>query len=280
MKNDFREFYDEDYIMHSMSDDELMHGGEWKNKAHRYINKIKTAFGWKYVYPEDVNTAYQMEQRKASKGLTKVANRKALKAKISQAKYDLGAAVSKLTGKNKKFDQRVVNPRQAEYTKNQKQKNAMLGDSRYKSRNAMAGESRYTPSPEALKKRQFANAKANQMYYDKTAQRHAKKEATKRAATQRHASIAGQKYYDKGSSAYRMENLNNAAKAHANALKATKERNERQLRAANANKQYYDQGYIKAKSLEKNKERNSRRLSKKRKNPATVIRNASSKKRG
>lgn len=61
MKNDFREFYDEDYILHStmtnLSEDELMHG-EWLNKFRKYVDKIKTATGkWRYIYPEDLKKA-------------------------------------------------------------------------------------------------------------------------------------------------------------------------------------------------------------------------------
>jgi len=52
MKNDFREFYDENYIMHkaidNLNEDELMHFN-----AHKYIDKIKDKFGkWRYIYNE------------------------------------------------------------------------------------------------------------------------------------------------------------------------------------------------------------------------------------
>lgn len=80
MKNDFREFYDEDYIIHSSmenaDEEELMHG-EWLNKFRRYVDKVKTASGkWRYIYPEDLKR---------------------------DASYAVRNAVSKVTGKNKTF---------------------------------------------------------------------------------------------------------------------------------------------------------------------------------
>lgn len=213
MKNDFREFYDEDYILHSMTEEEyLMHASGW---GHKFLEKIRTASGKiRYIYEKpknamindpryvgkpvpNMNAIYQQEQKKASKGLKKYNTRRSIERKINQAKYDLGAAVSKITGKNKKFDQTAA-VRAAEYEKKQKNKNAMGGDSRYKSKNAMAGDSRYagqtrnamggdsryTPSAKAIRERQLKNAKANQMYYDKGAQAKAKAAAAKKREDQ------------------------------------------------------------------------------------------------
>jgi hypothetical protein len=55
MKNDFREFYDEDYIMHSYlsytSGTKFRHGGGRKWQKHKYLYIDKNG---NYVYPEDI----------------------------------------------------------------------------------------------------------------------------------------------------------------------------------------------------------------------------------
>ena len=78
MKNDFREFYDKNYIAHNMTNetDELTHA-DWASNLRKYVDKVRTKSGkWKYIYPED------------------------LKRDIS---YSVRNAVSKVTGKNKTF---------------------------------------------------------------------------------------------------------------------------------------------------------------------------------
>lgn len=263
MKNDFREFYDEDYIMHSMTEEEyLMHASGWGKK---FIDKIRTKFGkWRYIYPEDLKTLGNAAKDAAGKA------KQQLKWAGENAAQRTKEAVDYLKS-NKKF---------AKTASKRKTENRVRRTSGLPNYERIQRQARTGLAESQRRDRQLNAAKANQMYYDKTAQRHAKKAETMRRATQLHAANANKKYYDKGSSDYRNEVLTNKAKAHASALKAAQERRERQLRAANANKQYYDQSYVKAKSLEKNKERNSRRLSKKRKNPVTVLRNVSSKKRG
>ena len=71
MKNDFREFYDEDYILHTAvegSEDEYI-THSLRSTIHKYIDKFKNRLGkWVYVYPEDKNNmavTYEQEQRKA-----------------------------------------------------------------------------------------------------------------------------------------------------------------------------------------------------------------------
>ena len=57
MKNDFREFYDEDYILHTAvdnTDDEYIAHGKLLNAIHKYIDKFKNRKGkWVYVYPDN-----------------------------------------------------------------------------------------------------------------------------------------------------------------------------------------------------------------------------------
>lgn len=84
MKNDFREFYDKNYILHSMSEEEYIAHGEWSNNIRKYVDKVRTRSGkWKYIYPED------------------------LKKKAENVKRDISYAVrntaSKISGKNKTF---------------------------------------------------------------------------------------------------------------------------------------------------------------------------------
>ena len=91
MKNDFREFYDENYILHSamsnLSEEELMHG-EWLNKFRRYVDKVKTASGkWRYIYPEDLKKAGEK-----------------IKRDVSYAARNLR---SKVTGQNKTFNEKT-----------------------------------------------------------------------------------------------------------------------------------------------------------------------------
>ena len=91
MKNDFRDFYDEAYIMHkayeNSTEEELMHG-EWLNKFRKYIDKIKTASGkWRYIYPEDLK----------EKAKDKV---KSIKR---DADYTYRNLRSKITGENRMF---------------------------------------------------------------------------------------------------------------------------------------------------------------------------------
>ena len=223
MKNDFREFYDEDYIMHSMTEEELMHG-EWANKFTRFVDKVRTKSGkWRYIYPED---------------LKKAANN--LKRDVSYAARNVK---SKITGKNERFKDTSIGTlgRDAHLENINgrptliKTKKTIPGAYAEENKKASSGMKVYN-----RRKQQLSAAKANQMYYDQTAQRHAKKEATKRASMQRHASIAGQKYYDKGSSAYKSEIANNKMRSAVNEAKAIRERRERQTKAYNANRKYYD----------------------------------------
>ena len=89
MKNDFREFYDEDYIRHSMSEEEYIAHGEWANNIRKYIDKVRTRSGkWKYIYPEDLKK--------------KAAN---LKRDVSYAARNLK---SKITRTNKTFNKKVA----------------------------------------------------------------------------------------------------------------------------------------------------------------------------
>lgn len=84
MKNDFREFYDKDYILHSMSEEEYIAHGEWANNIRKYIDKVRTRSGkWKYIYPEDLKKKAENVKRDVS--------------------YKVRNAVSKVTGKNRKF---------------------------------------------------------------------------------------------------------------------------------------------------------------------------------
>lgn len=92
MKNDFREFYDESYILHSISSDEgyIEHG--LLQKAHKYIKKIKDKYGeWRYIYDlkkkmrkeagnAGENVAYQMIVDNGSQALAdKIAKSKGQK---------------------------------------------------------------------------------------------------------------------------------------------------------------------------------------------------------
>lgn len=100
MKNDFREFYDKDYILHSMSEEEYIAHGEWANNLRKYIDKVRTRSGkWKYIYPED--------KQKPD-----------LKTRVKQTMYNAGAAVSKLTGQNSKFKKTMQNRAKEEYAAN------------------------------------------------------------------------------------------------------------------------------------------------------------------
>lgn len=206
MKNDFREFYDEDYILHSAmegssEDDYLVHG-KLLNAIHKYIKKWKNRHGnWVYQYPEQ----------------------------------NVGKTVRRILGENKAIDEyNNRQAREADYNYENKKSgvglfkrrnsNAMAGDSRYKapSNNAMAGDSRYkgkhinvnnmphndprykaNPSNvyaqqqkkgnagtakynerKEREKRQLAAAKANKMYYDKGTQAKAKAKAAKKREDQ------------------------------------------------------------------------------------------------
>lgn len=212
MKNDFREFYDEDYILHNMVDEEyLEHANGW---GHKFIDKIRTKFGkWRYVYPEDVNTVYQQEQHKSSAGLVKAAKKKAFQTKVNQAKYDLGAAVSKITGKNKKFKENVVIPQKGEgiykkrnfvnyanenkkagagmnaYNKKQTAARSSL-DAAYafRSRNGGTGQSDYSivmNNQERLAKRKAKKAAANVGYKQEYANRQRKAAASAASRAQK-----------------------------------------------------------------------------------------------
>lgn len=99
MKNDFREFYDENYIMHTAmsnaTEEDLMHG-EWTSNLRKYVDKVRTRTGkWKYIYPED------------------------LKKKAENVKRDVSYAArnlkSKVTGKNKTFENKVRIPQRGDY---------------------------------------------------------------------------------------------------------------------------------------------------------------------
>ena len=94
MKNDFRDFYDEEYIMHkayeNSTEEELMHS-EWASNLRKYVDKVRTRTGkWKYIYPED------------------------LKKKAENVKRDVSYAArnlrSKVTGQNKTFENKVRTP--------------------------------------------------------------------------------------------------------------------------------------------------------------------------
>lgn len=56
--NDYR-----DYLMHKAAD-----GSEWRN--HKYIDKVRTSRGWRYIYPEHENP-YKQSSRSISKAITK-----------------------------------------------------------------------------------------------------------------------------------------------------------------------------------------------------------------
>ena len=132
MKNDFREYYDEDYIMH----------GEWNNRFTRFVDKVKTKSGnWRYIYPEDIR-----------------------KEKLKKVKRDVSYALrnigSKVTGKNKTFVNNTTlktidngrrlkgNINDYNYEKIQRATRAAYQDkanrNMYSRQNAMAGDSRYT----------------------------------------------------------------------------------------------------------------------------------------
>ena len=99
MKNDFRDFYDEEYIMHkayeNSTEEELMHG-EWSSNIRKYIDKVRTRTGkWKYIYPEDLKKKAENVKRDVS--------------------YKARNLVSKVTGKNKTFENKVRIPQRGDY---------------------------------------------------------------------------------------------------------------------------------------------------------------------
>lgn len=64
MKNDFREFYDEDYIAHASHMRGYSGSAAYrKNPFHTYIDKIKTATGkWRYIYPDQIKRGWKSFQ--------------------------------------------------------------------------------------------------------------------------------------------------------------------------------------------------------------------------
>lgn len=125
MKNDFREFYDEDYVAQSImaeeSDDYIAHG-RILNAIHKYIDKFKNKKGkWVYVYPGDNVNAAAGRAVNEAKALNEYIGRQ-------QREYDYNM-------ENRKSGQGLAKARN---------RNAMAGDSRYKSKNnAMEGDARY-----------------------------------------------------------------------------------------------------------------------------------------
>lgn len=52
MKNDFREYYDVDYILHSVTEEDYLEHG-LKDRIHKYIKKLKNKYGkWRYIYKQ------------------------------------------------------------------------------------------------------------------------------------------------------------------------------------------------------------------------------------
>lgn len=147
MKNDFRDFYDEDYIMHkayeNSTEEELMHG-EWLNKFRKYIDKIRTRSGkWRYIYPEDVKDKLTEAKNNLSDKV------KAIKRDTSYAARNLRSRLN--GGENKRFkssnpysgytvirDDKVVNKRNAEQaiSNEKEQRKARKGLAKYNNRHA------------------------------------------------------------------------------------------------------------------------------------------------
>lgn len=134
MKNDFREFYDENYILHSamsnLSEEELMHG-EWLNKFRKYVDKIKTASGkWRYIYPEDL-------KRKAKDAAGHIS--KGVKGKMQEAGKKLNVAKGRINNAvstaKRKVDTKLQNIERKRYkkklTKDQWKNYEKIGDHLY-----------------------------------------------------------------------------------------------------------------------------------------------------
>ena len=222
MKNDFREFYDEEYIMHTAvegSDDDYLEHGRLLNAIHRYIDKYKARSGkWVYVYPEEVrkgqegtskylerqrlngmNTVYQEQQRKASAGMATYNKRHA--GEIAKEKIKARAR------RNRQLAAANANKQYYDQTDKARKERQL------RAANANKG---YYDKTGSARARQLAAAKANKQYYDKTGR-----------ARQLAAAKANKQYYDK---------TGNIQVRRKKAL----ENMERQRKAIRANEQYYN----------------------------------------
>ena len=176
MKNDFREFYDENYILHSAmsntdEDDHLEHG-RLLNAIHRYIDKYKARSGkWVYVYPDEV--------RKGQEGTSKYLERKRLNGMNTVYQEQQRKASAGMSSYNKRHAGEIAK----EKIKARARKNRQLAA-------ANANKQYYDQSDKARKARQLKAANANKGYYDKTG-------VAERKARQTAAANANKGYYDK-----------------------------------------------------------------------------------
>ena len=176
MKNDFREFYDENYILHSAmsntdEDDHLEHG-RLLNAIHRYIDKYKARSGkWVYVYPDEV--------RKGQEGTSKYLERKRLNGMNTVYQEQQRKASAGMSSYNKRHAGEIAK----EKIKARARKNRQLAA-------ANANKQYYDQSDKARKARQLKAANANKGYYDKTG-------VAERKARQTAAYNANRQYYDK-----------------------------------------------------------------------------------
>ena len=172
MKNDFREFYDVDYIMHSYTDDELMHW-EWPAGVRKYIDKIRTASGkWRYIYENDIKPGVQ-------KGINK--GKQILKEDVDFYKDAIDKAKKHKRFKDYKKATQKENPvdwrNRSEVTNSlgvESERNRKLGHPQGSSYNRGAALQRQRAEQQRaeLKKRQERAAMENKAYRAKKKQAH------------------------------------------------------------------------------------------------------------
>ena len=220
MKNDFREFYDENYIMHTAmsnaTEEELMHG-EWTSNLRKYVDKVRTRTGkWKYIYPEDLKKKAENVKRDVS--------------------YKARNLASKVTGKNKTFENKVRTAQRGDYhyegiTKLKPNgKKIKVTYNKYGAAEVPSGGVAYIHDKRDIANNYAREQKKGGIGMSKYAER-------KRRESQLKAANANKQYYDQ------------------TGKKEKAERKTRQLNAANANKQYYDKTFtnpLKKKSRKKN----------------------------